>query len=195
MNRQPLEIWGKGFKGVEPAGGDYFLEIDAHKKAKDGVYQYVNAEKGQKYKLTFSTRARGGKADTLDEEVNVFWNGKKISSGFRAAKSGEWTVHTAFVVGTEKLDKLAFQEVGKKTDSTGPFLDSVLLTKYTPPPVSTSTRSATCGKDNLIKNCSFEETETDLASLYFIQPADFPGWKTIKVREKSKKAVSTHRHA
>jgi len=63
-------------------------------------------------------------------------------------------------------------------NSTGPFLDNVVVKKFTPVPATK--RSTSCSKDNLITNCSFEDTETDENRLYFIKPKDFPGWKSLK---------------
>lgn len=46
----------------------------------------------------------------------------------------------------------------------------------------TTTRTTTktsCGAGNLIKNCSFEESDVRRGGLKFVKPADFPSWESL----------------
>lgn len=115
--------------------------------------------------------------DTTDEEVLLEWNGEAPgNTGYRAAKRGEWTTHTAVVKGSGGMDKLAFREssAAGANDSTGPFLDSIHMSKYTP-----VKQASTCADGNLIKNCSFEDTDIDDNSYSFMGDEKVPAWTSL----------------
>jgi len=121
-----VELWSSGFDNnsqgpVEASDGKVFLELDNHENgALDGVYQYINTEADQYYKLKFDVRARGTSLVSDDEAVVVEWRGDKPrDKGYHAEKVGEWSTVYVYVIGSGGLDKLTFRESKSHSDGTG----------------------------------------------------------------------------
>ena len=124
-----VEVWGSGFNGVNSTDGGNFVELDnAGGGIADRIWQNVDTDAGQVYRLSFSMRARGSNVRSADEAICVEFNGVKVRENcYSATRAGAWTTHTALVVGTGGSDEIAFREALNTgaSDGTGPFLDNV----------------------------------------------------------------------
>lgn len=172
-----FEFWGRGFGGITPPQGNNIVEIDVHnsKTGTDGLYQVLSTTKNQEYEVSFSIRARRNDIKSASEAVIVEWNGVETSeTGYYASAVGEWERVKIIVVGTGS-DKLLFRETAttQYNDSLGPLLDDVVVTEYSPKP------SDACGKDNMIINCSFEDTKVQKNTYKFFPAGQVLGWKSL----------------
>jgi|APSaa5957512535_1039671.scaffolds.fasta_scaffold58166_2 prepilin-type N-terminal cleavage/methylation domain-containing protein len=113
-----MEIWSSGMLGIEAPEGDYYIELDSHKKS-DSIYQQVETEKGRVYEVRLKARAR--KNGTSDFQVS-FGDGEPEEI---SPEHGVWNDYTIKVVGTGDPMKLSIAEVPGQNDGLGALLDSI----------------------------------------------------------------------
>jgi prepilin-type N-terminal cleavage/methylation domain-containing protein len=113
-----MEVWSSGMMGIEAPEGDYYIELDSHRK-NDSIYQQVETEKGRVYEVRLKARAR--RNGTSDFQV-TFGDGdpEEISP-----EHGVWNDYTIKVVGTGDPMKLSISEVPGQNDGLGALLDSI----------------------------------------------------------------------
>lgn len=113
-----MEIWSSGMLGIEAPEGDYYIELDSHKKS-DSIYQQVETEKGRVYEIKLKARAR--KNGTSDFQIS--WGDgdpEEISP-----EKGVWNDYSVKVIGTGDPIKLSISEVPGQNDGLGALLDSI----------------------------------------------------------------------
>ncbi|MEM9090558.1 MAG: DUF4347 domain-containing protein [Cyanobacteria bacterium P01_F01_bin.53] len=130
LNGERLEIWDSGHSGVTSSEGTNHLELDYVGSSNlDGIYQDIQTQAGETYRLTFDTRARTGSLDSPSETTVVEWNGAVINTTTQSVSNNGWTTLTAIVTGSGGSDRLTLREsdAAGASDGSGPLLDNIVL--------------------------------------------------------------------
>lgn len=114
---------------IASSDGSAHLELDSHdfrgySESNAHVYQDVDTEEGQAYRLAFDYSPRvNGNADT--NTVEVFWEGKKIGE-FSGDSKGWQTKELLVIAKSADLSRLEFRGSGTE-DTYGALIDNVRL--------------------------------------------------------------------
>ncbi|MDQ8728060.1 Ig-like domain-containing protein [Bradyrhizobium sp. LHD-71] len=127
-----IELWNN-VNGVRATDGSNFGELDVV-GARDGLYQTVQTNSGQRYELSFDARSRPDSPPATGT-IEVLWNDTVVA---RVPPGGEWETYNFTVTGTGGQDRLTFREAqGQSGDGHGALYDNVSLVAVS------STNSAT----------------------------------------------------
>ena len=117
-----IELWNN-LNGVRATQGSNFGELD-YLGARDGLYQNVSTDAGQRYALSFDARTRPGLAASTCT-IEVLWNDTVVA---RVPPGSDWSRHSFTVTGTGGQDRLTFREAqGQGGDGLGALYDNVSL--------------------------------------------------------------------
>lgn len=108
----------------EAGSGTQWAEID-YAGAVDNLYQDVQTEKGQTYRLSLDA-ARRPDAPAASNTIEVYWNGSLVATVDPASTA--WSTHQFSVTGTGGKDRLEFREPASANNGAGSLIDSVVLT-------------------------------------------------------------------
>jgi hypothetical protein len=147
------------------ADGIAKVELDSHDFGSDrlgtnsGMYQDVQTDSGQSYKLTFQYSARPGVA-AASNGIEVLWNGKVVDTLFAdgvGKTNTNWNTYSYTVNGDSDLGRIEFRAVGTE-DSLGGYVDNVRLQATTTETAELAIHlDASKDPDNFIVNGSFED--------------------------------------
>jgi thiol-disulfide isomerase/thioredoxin len=136
------------------------LHLDYRADVLESIFQDVDTEVGQAYKLAFDLRGRSvaDDADPTTNEIRVLWDGSEVGT-FRGISF--WQNFTVDVSGgANDLTRLEIQEIdGAGNDGIGPVIDNILLVRTT---------------EKMFDNGSFENNVTGT-----VLQENFPAWSVI----------------
>ena len=116
-----------------PFDGDRLLELDS--EANSAVFQDLDTVVGKLYVLRFAFSARPG---TVDNSMNVFWDGSLVSPTINADGSAlsdtQWTEYEFNVIAQTASTRLQFSGITIGQNSYGAYIDAVSVNQVSEPP-------------------------------------------------------------